>query len=211
MELAEFLIAKICHDLAGSLGAVNNGVELLRDPESNVHDESIELIELSAKDSVAKLLYFRQAFGVSRATGICMTGIKDLVNNFFSGKNVTFVWPEAHGDSDSMQLLKAEISKILLNLILIVSGTLIYGGKIIVRIKIQKDDVKVKVRGEGKMVKLHDYIADALQKETDSLHIDSKNVQACLTYKLAKKIGGGIVTEIGTTEEGENFIEIIAG
>ena len=206
MELSEFLMAKLCHDLAGPVGAINNGVELLKDPNPTLHTESIDLIEISAREAVSRLLYFRQAYGTNKnSAGISLGTIKELVKNFYANKNLTFSWPEAHGDSDSMQVIKPEMAKLILNLVLIVAGSLIHGGNITVRIKNQKKEMGVKVHGEGKSIKLQEYIANILASDPDMVEIDSKNVQACLTAMLAKKIGGKIKTEIS-----DNHIEIVA-
>lgn len=204
LELAEFLMSRLCHDLAGPVGAINNGVELLKDPSPEFHAESVELIEISAKEAVARLLYFRQAYGNSKnQTGVSISVIKDLVKNFYSSKNLTFTWPETHSDADSMQLIPIDMVKLLLNLILIVSGSLIHGGNVIVRLKTQKGSQAVKVRGEGKGVKLQEYVATTLSQDLKETRLDSRNVQAYLTSTLAKKIGK-LKTEIGA-----DYIEIV--
>ncbi len=203
LEFSELLMSRLCHDLAGPVGAINNGVELLKDPSPALHEESVDLI--------ARLLYYRQAYGTTKNhAGISMSAIKDLVNNFYTNKNVSFIWPEAHGDSDSMQLIKVDVAKLILNLILIVAGTLMYGGKITVRVKNQKNDLGVKVRGEGKSVKLQEYVAKTLANDCKEDDLNSKNIQACLTAMLAKKIGGKIKTQLGKTDTGEDYIEIVA-
>ena len=206
LELSEFLISRLCHDMAGPVGAINNGVELLKDPSPTYHAESIDLIEISAKEAVARLLYFRQAYGNCKSqSGISMATIKNLVNNYYHGKNITFNWPEAHGDSDSMQPIMPDIVKLILNAVLIVSGTLIHGGNVTIKIKTQKNDQAVKVRGEGKTVKLHDYLSNALTNDLKEIKVDSKNAQAYLTRILAKKIDGSLKVDIG-----DDYIEILA-
>lgn len=206
LELSELLMAKLCHDLAGPIGAINNGVELLKDPNPTLHEESVELIEISAKEAVARLLYFRMAYGVSQnSAGVSMTTVKDLVRNFYNNKNITFTWPESHGDSDSMQLIKTDMAKLILNIILIISGTLVHGGSITIKIKNLKNDLGVKVRGESKAIRFHEYILKSLTADFKESEIDSKNVQAYLTTVLAKRIGGKIKTDFS-----DNYIEIVA-
>lgn len=204
LEIAEFLMARLCHDMAGPVGAINNGVELLKDPNPEFHQESVDLIEISAKEAVARLLYFRQAYGNSKnQAGISMTTIKDLVKNFYETKPISFDWPEAHGDADPIQILSADIVKILLNSIIIVSNSLIHGGKITIRIKNQKNSQAIKVRGEGKSIKLQEHISKTLASDLKETMLDSRNVQAYLTATLAKKIGK-LKTDIG-----EEYLEIL--
>jgi histidine phosphotransferase ChpT len=206
LELSEFLISRLCHDMAGPVGAINNGVELLKDPNPTYHAESIDLIEVSAKEAVARLLYFRQAYGnCKNQSGISMAAIKELVKNYYMGKNITFTWPEAHGDSDSMQPIMPDIVKLVLNTVLIVSGTLIHGGNVAIKVKTQKNDLAVKIRGEGKTVKLHEYLSSTLTSDLKEIKVDSKNAQAYLTRILAKRIGGALKVDIG-----DDYIEILA-
>jgi len=206
LEISELLMSKLCHDLAGPIGAVNNGVELLKDPRPDLHAESIELVETSASEAVARLLYFRHAYGpVRNSAGTAMATIKDLVHNFYKNKQITFIWPEMHGDADSMNLIKNDMAKLMLNIILIVAGGLIHGGNITIKIKNQRNNFGIKVRGEGRAVKLHEYLSAPLANNFKESEMDSRNVQACLTNMLAQRIGGKIKMETG-----DNFLEIVA-
>ena len=68
--LAALISSKICHDLAGQIGAINNGLELLE--EENDEDTryyALELIHNSAKAAWAQLDFNRLAFGVSSGLG----------------------------------------------------------------------------------------------------------------------------------------------
>ena len=77
--LAALISSKICHDLAGQIGAINNGLELLE--EENDEDTryyALELIQNSAKAAWAQLDFNRLAFGVASsigaAVGSCRAG-----------------------------------------------------------------------------------------------------------------------------------------
>ncbi len=68
--LAALISSKICHDLAGQIGAINNGLELLE--EENDEDTryyALELIHNSAKAAWAQLDFHRLAFGASSSLG----------------------------------------------------------------------------------------------------------------------------------------------
>jgi histidine phosphotransferase ChpT len=58
--LTEFLCARLCHDLAGPLGAVASGVELLGDDPD---PEIARLVSVSAGAAVARLRLLRAALG----------------------------------------------------------------------------------------------------------------------------------------------------
>ena len=68
--LAALISSKILHDLAGQIGAINNGLELLE--EENDEDTryyALELIQNSAKAAWAQLDFHRLAFGASSSLG----------------------------------------------------------------------------------------------------------------------------------------------
>lgn len=202
MEFSELLISKLCHDLAGPLGAINNGVELLKDEGQAFQEESMELIEISSSDVVARLQYFRLAYGKIQ-NGVSIETMRDLVKNFYANKNLTFTWPESHGDSGSMQIIKPDIVKLILNTLMIVSGALIHGGNIAIKIKNSKNDMGIKVHGKGKNIKVHEHIVKALTNNIEEDELSSKNVQVYMTYMMAKKMDGTI-----KIDSGDGFFEI---
>ncbi len=67
--LATALGSRICHDLTSPLGAIQNGLELLTlSPELQMGPE-LELVQQSAQAAVAKIRFFRLAFGQSQGDG----------------------------------------------------------------------------------------------------------------------------------------------
>ena len=62
-DLAALVGSRLCHDLVSPLGAIGNGVELLK----MIHDGSDELalIEQAVASAQARLLLFRLAFGAA--------------------------------------------------------------------------------------------------------------------------------------------------
>jgi histidine phosphotransferase ChpT len=66
LDLVALICSKLCHDLAGAIGAVNNGAELLADEKDDVmREEAIGLIAQSAAEAARRLTFFRLALGAS--------------------------------------------------------------------------------------------------------------------------------------------------
>ena len=63
IELAALLSARLCHDLAGPVGAVNNGAELLSDGDADGMEDARDLISSCAGQAVRRLRFFRLAYG----------------------------------------------------------------------------------------------------------------------------------------------------
>ena len=60
ITLSSLLITKFCHDLAGPLGGLQNGIEFLSESESS---DAAELLALSSNEASARLQVFRHAYG----------------------------------------------------------------------------------------------------------------------------------------------------
>ena len=60
----ELLITRISHDLAGSIGAVANAVELLEEGDLDFIDNITSILKTSSFSLAARLKFFRLAFGI---------------------------------------------------------------------------------------------------------------------------------------------------
>lgn len=63
LPLAQMLCTRLCHDLAGPVGAVSAGVELMGSDPTLVDDETLSLLSGSADAASRKLKFLRIAFG----------------------------------------------------------------------------------------------------------------------------------------------------
>jgi histidine phosphotransferase ChpT len=185
IELSEIITVKICHDLAGPIGAMNNGVELLKDKDSNsrIQEESISLIEVSAQESVHKLMYFRQCYGTASFDGEHnVEALRDMALNYFKRSKITIDWqlPKPTFGSTAIPTIPTLAAKIVLNAILVVAGTLVYGGTIKIRVARDFHKVPILVRGEGRSVKVPQEVLAALTKSIKNSPATIKNLQAFL-------------------------------
>src|SRR5215470_19568661 len=67
MRVLELLTARLCHELSAPIAAINNGVELLADDDSdpgpNFSHEAATLIGDSARRAASRLQFYRFAYG----------------------------------------------------------------------------------------------------------------------------------------------------
>ncbi|MDX2222893.1 MAG: histidine phosphotransferase family protein [Rhodospirillaceae bacterium] len=63
VQLAQLIATRLCHDLAGPVGAVAAGVELIGDDPAAVDAETLALIGNSSAAASRKLKFLRTAFG----------------------------------------------------------------------------------------------------------------------------------------------------
>lgn len=62
LDLASLVASRLCHDVVGAVGAIQNGLELMNEDQSNT-DAAMDLIAKSAARASARLQYARMAYG----------------------------------------------------------------------------------------------------------------------------------------------------
>ena len=131
-RLAELLCARLCHDLAGAVGAVSAGAELLADEgmDSPRAGEAISLLGDSAASMTARLRFLRLALGPSSSSAAIEARpltVAYLEKGYPQG-DWKLDWP-----ADQSAIETPELAKLLLNLICLAQDSLPRGGVIAVR------------------------------------------------------------------------------
>src|ERR1700722_10587188 len=94
LRMAELLCTRLCHDLTGPIGAVNNGAEFLSEEGFNLQSQAVELIISSAFSAVTRLQFYRMAYGKVRDHGEANLAEKQkLATDFFTDSKITLDWP----------------------------------------------------------------------------------------------------------------------
>lgn len=193
LKLAELLCTRLCHDLTGPIGAVNNGAEFLEDEGFDMQHEAMELILNSASEAVHRLQFYRQAYGRVNDHGeACLEEKRQLVDDFFSTTRIKLDWPNEHTDTSNVSISQ-KMGRLILNLLIISSGTLIRGGTISIRLsqdEMQKRCVSLKAVGDT--IKMDDDVLRVLRREAELGQLTPKTAQLALTLKLADEIDAGL-------------------
>ena len=82
--LAQLLCTRLCHDLAGPVGAVAAGVELAAGDPSQVDAETLDLIGNSSVAASRKLKFLRTALGVPGAASSVLGDLSTLIEGYLS-------------------------------------------------------------------------------------------------------------------------------
>ncbi len=189
--LGELLCARLCHDLAGAIGAVGTGVELLGDEGDGSGDgsEAFALLAGSAQAAIHRFKFLRLALG-GGGGALPMAQLRDVAGNFLAasgtgGSAIALEW----GEGDPAAKWDAEAAKLLLNLILLARDSLPRGG--VVRVEVaagEKVFARVEARGRGAQPT---GAATAL-KATDLSGLGPRGAQGYYAAKLAKRLGWAI-------------------
>ena len=206
LRLAELLCTRLCHDLTGPIGAVNNGVEFLEEEGFAMRDQAMELIVNSAEEAVSRLQFFRQAYGRVNFQGeASLNEVRELAKGFFKGTRQTLNWPDLYVDSLEVSVSR-KLAKVLINMMVLTTKTLPKGGDINVEIGVGDDErLEVRVRAEGEIIRLDEESKDALDHKTPIEDLTPATVQPYFMKRLAKSIDVSISYDLG-----ENHFELIA-
>ena len=184
-RLAELLCARLCHDLAGAVGAVSAGAELLAEegPASPMAAEAVSLLADSAASMTARLRFLRLALGVSSASApneARALAVAFLEKGYPQGE-WKLDWPMGQAAAAS-----PDQAKLLLNLICLAQDCLPRGGVIAVR---PEETVLVAARGETVTV------SDSVQglAATDFASLGPRSGQGAYAGFLAVRLGGAVV------------------
>ena len=121
LTLTSLLITKFCHDLAGPLGGLQNGIEFLSESESS---DATELLSLSSSEASARLQMFRNAYGTFAPQSPANAAeVEHIVHGFLKQTKLA-------ANINLTGALTQQIRAALLQQVLIAQQLLIYGGRL---------------------------------------------------------------------------------
>lgn len=205
-KLAEMIATRLCHDLTGPIGAVNNGAEFLDEEGFDMQNEAVQLIVNSAHEAVNRLQFYRQAYGrVGDSGEASLSDKKKITADFFSGTKVKIDWPDSHTDASGVAISQ-KMSRLLLNLFIIAGASAIRGGTMAVRVAQSLEGEKqIDIAVHGETIKLDPETAAILQGAGDDITLTPKSAQPFLAAKLAEELQAKVAF---TVEDGHLAIRL---
>ncbi len=82
--ISELLCTRISHDLAGSIGAVANAVELLEEGDMEFLDDIKSILKTSSQNLSNRMKFFRLAFGLKNTNLDDTNMVKTITKNYLS-------------------------------------------------------------------------------------------------------------------------------
>lgn len=188
VEVVSLLTAKICHDLAGPIGAINNGFEFLKEENVEMRERAYKLVDVSAKQAVSRLQFFRQIYGVVSTVGEAnLSDLRSLTEQYLSHGKSVLDW-----DDESMSVpgivITHQFAKIIMNLINLANYSLIYGGKITVNFQKSLSGKIITISALGANVKIDKDMVNILTNPASHVAITSQNIHIYLTKRLIDNI-----------------------
>jgi len=189
-ELGEMLLTRLCHDLAGPLGAVDNGIEFLKEDNPDLRDKSMELIALSVREAIDRMVFFRQTFGrTAEGNTLAWEDIKKIAGQYFGQRHITLKW-KIDKKNEGKPLPALEV-KCLFLLLLAASDTLLSGGTIACTYA----NDRLHIHAEGKPMKANPTLPLLLKKDKAAPAMDVKNASLFYTLCIAEQLKAKIKAE----------------
>lgn len=186
-QLAELILTKFCHDIAGEVGALMNGAELLEESFNDAEflKQASAALTASSKSLTGRLRFFRAAFGSPKQNYTSQMA-SQLATDYIATLNDTNCKWELFEDEDFA------LVRIKLILSLIAAGTLSRGGSVIVN----KDSVSA----VGINVALPEEQKQILTNGETGVEISSNAAPDIFLYNYAKQMDYKIEVNESTKE-----------
>ncbi|MEY3196666.1 MAG: hypothetical protein RLZZ59_32 [Pseudomonadota bacterium] len=207
LEFVQYITARFCHDLAGALGAIYNGIEFLESNESEVRSKAMDLVKVSSKQANATLKFLRNAYGIAKYEGDAdISQIKEICTDMLLGSNISmdFLIPNSSQPDGAIDV---NLGKLLLCVIALAKSSLIYGGNI--KVSSSKNDggkFMLEVWANGKDIKIKSDLNDIISGQYNSSDIGATNVNAYYINRLMNSLN----VDINIQEERGAIIYIIS-
>jgi len=188
LDLAALLCSRLCHDLISPVGAIINGLEVMEeDKDEETKTFALDLIKKSATQASAKLQFCRLAFGGAGSAGaqIELGDAEKAARGLLEDGKTTLVWnlPRA--------LVAKNRAKLLLNMLLVASGTIPRGGTLMA--EPMSEGYQVSARGLN--ARLGPATADLLAG-SPAEPVNAHAIQPVYTGILARDCGLAITARI---------------
>ncbi len=185
LDLAALLCSRVCHDIISPVGAINNGLEVLEEENSEeMREFASELIKRSAHQASAKLQFARLAFGAAGSAGaeIDLGDAQKVATGYMEGEKAEFSWEAPR------VLMPKNLVKLLLNLILLANAAVPRGGTIHVNVP-SAEPARFLLRSQGPSARVPAAFEKLVPGDIAGETIDAQLVQAYYTGALARACG----------------------
>ena len=186
LDLAALLCSRVCHDVISPVGAIVNGLEVLDDEKDEaMRGFAQDLIKKSAKQASARLQFARLAFGAAGSAGAAIdTGdAENVARGFIGDERTQLSW-----DMPRVLLPKNQV-KLLLNLLVIASGTIPRGVTIHVHGTVDHDRGAFTLSTQGPSARIPVHVEALLAGQSEGGTIDAHGIQPFYTGLVARAVG----------------------
>ncbi len=187
LRVAELLASRLCHDVVGPIGAVNNGMELLNDGEPQMAEDALKLATQSAQQAADLLQYYRMAYGLAgHRQGGDLKPMHDLAVRLFAHHKASLDWSATAMPAG----LPDSAGKLILNMLLLAGEALPRGGTVGVLFAEDEGMHEIQVVAVGADAGLREETRAGLADDVPVAELTPRSVQPYFTNQLARAMDG---------------------
>jgi len=201
LKLAELVSSRVCESLIGPLGAVVNGLELLRyAPDRRASAATQTQIDRDCARIVDRLRFFRLAYGCDDdEVALALSDLKAMAEAFFAETRVRLDWPVSDADRPDISIdVNHNAARVLLNGLLVIAECLGMRGTIAIRLTGEGRDApsEFQVVGTGDLLPLSAAKCRTLQSDVRIAYLDEQTIHPYLAGQLARHTGIGFTVAV---------------
>ena len=183
-EITSILASRICHDLVSPIGAIVNGVDLVRELGGADVDAELAMISQSSDRASALLKYYRIAFGdAAEGSAISRAALREQAVAFLGSSRITIDWPEDPGPA-----LPREAARLLFLLLMCLRGLAGMRGVLSVHLR-QETEMPMEVRVDGAFSPDANEMLSHLSGDAEGSAITPRLVEFALSRTCAARLG----------------------
>lgn len=194
LKILELMSARLVHDLAGPIGAVNNSMDFLEEDNEIIKQRALEITKSSSAESVLRLRFFRQAYGSLSNNEASSDELHNLIEEFLAKTKIELDW------TNKQATVSMLFAKLMLNFTILATTSLVYGGKL--EFLVSEDKLIIKFLSENLI--FSDETNLLLLGNSENVIISSLNIQIYYTYMIMKKFNCNL--DVSKTSKGIEFI-----
>ncbi len=203
LYFANLMCSKVCHDIIGPLGAVQNGFELLEgESDKKAQHNILEIIQKSTHNAIAKMEFERLSMGLGGGTlgdDIHINVLADLCENYLKSDKTPFT---VNSQRDS---IKKNHLRVLMNLFLIAINSAPRCQHVGIEITFLQDKPQFVLQATSDYAKLDDNMIAVIQLQKNIFDLTPREVLYYYTGLLI------LQSEMKVTfNKKENIVEICA-
>jgi histidine phosphotransferase ChpT len=182
IRFCELLCAKFCHDMAGPVGAINNGIDFIASEDPEMKAVAMDLLSTSSKKAINNLVFLRQAYGFAPyESDVNFYTLKTFIENFLKETRIEVVVLKEIKN----EIINSRVAKLLYNLTMMLSSIMMYLG----HLKILLGEDSIIVTSKASVHKIDEDLEQILQGKQDSSGLTARNVQVAFTSLIALDLG----------------------
>lgn len=190
LNLAETLTSCLLYELIGSIGSIDNGLELMEDEAFDSPEDALKLIQLGADKARALSQLFRLAYGIAFPPRSDLSEIREVAEHYLT----RHVGPrcQLHWTVDPLPETRPRgVERLILSLIALARYSHhSHDGNVSVRVTQSNGKIQVEVMMTGIVATLDEPGPQALTGELGVDELRRFNVQAFFTGLLVQDMGG---------------------